>query len=107
MEGVRQNEVGAGDDYEGHRRSDHPPARDDNFVLLQGGEHVAPTGSRFAEAEAEERKTRFGEGVLRYENGGLSEQDAGGLGENVAAQEIPVGSAETPTRDNVAALFRA
>ena len=63
----------------------HTGVSDQSMILPGIGQHVAPTGDRLADAEAEEGAGHFGEDVAWNEDGGLGENDAPGKGKDVAA----------------------
>ena len=75
--------------------------------MLEAGEKISPAGSRFGDAEAQKGQSHFREDELRDEEGGLGEQNASRFGQDVAADEIGILSAEAPRRANESALFDA
>src|SRR5207344_1095332 len=85
----------------------HPPVGDQHIVLLEGGEEISPAGEGFGNAEAEEREHHFGQDELGDENGGLREEYARCLWQDVAAQQIKIRGSETAGGAHEVALLYA
>src|SRR6185295_2083959 len=62
----------------------HPPVRRQYIVPLKDRQHISPTRYGFPNAEPEERERRFGQDVLRRQQGRLGERDAERLWQHVA-----------------------
>src|ERR1700739_4273318 len=101
MKSIRYLEVTKRDKYQGQSRRENPPERDQDVVLLQVRQQIAPTGIRLAKSESKEGQRNLRDHVLRHQQCGLGQHDPVGMWQDVTAQDVKVRSSESATGNPV------
>src|SRR5712692_7652518 len=95
MERVSQQPIDYGGNDKRGCRGQEPAVRHQHVVLLQRAQHVSPARYRFADAQPEKRQCRLCRNVLWDKQCRLGQQYSKCFRENMAEQEVKIGSAKT------------
>src|SRR5277367_3253286 len=107
MNHIREGAIEYGSNDQSGGRSQQPSIGNEDAVLLQRAQHVAPAWHRLTHSEAEEGEGYFGGDIPRNQQRRLREQQAKDIGQDVSPQQVEIGSAKPTRRENIITISRA